>query len=280
MDLLPPELVDPIVIQLESAATVTRMDPTKDYRILLPDHVKRGSTTLIGGRNVVVVGGAISVPEGDRTRRALYIKDATGTVHVEGIHFQLAGGSEADAIVIAAPRATVQIENVRVDGVHGFQRSWHADVIQPWGGVKALLIDRLTAVTSYQGIQLTALKGPIGSITISRTNIIGADRQIWSTGRLGGNGGFLFWAQCDLEAKVSFDQFYLQPRAERGPRLAAYPPANDSTNCPSVLSGRSLSFPRLRTISGTIEVGAPPGGDFVKAGSVGMGYSSGGGSRR
>jgi len=272
MDLLPPQLENPIIVRLEAQATVTRMDPKKDYLIVLPERTKRGSTVLIGGRNIVLVGGAISVPKGDRTRRALYIKDATGTVHVEGIHFQLAGGSEADAIVIAAPRATVQIENVRIDGVHGFQRSWHADVIQPWGGVRALLVDRLTAVTSYQGIQLTSLKAPIGRITISRTNIVGADRQIWSSGRLGGNGGYLFWAQCDLDARVSFDQFYLQPRAERGPRLAAYPPANDSTECPSVLTGRRLSFPRLPTITGTIEVGAPPGGDFVQPGSVGVGY--------
>lgn len=275
MDLAPPQLENPTVVRLEARATVTRMDPTKDYLIVLPDRTKRGSTVLMGGRNIVLVGGAISVPAGDKTRRALYIKDATGTVHVEGIHFELAGGSEADAIVIAAPRATVQIENVRVDGLHGFQRSWHADVVQPWGGAKALLIDRLTAVTSYQGIQLTSLKAPIGRITISRTNIIGADRQIWASGRLGGNGGFLFWAQCDLEARVSFDQFYVQPRAERGPRLAVYPPANESTACPSVLTGRSLSFPRLRTVSGTIQVGSPPGGDFVKAGSVGVGYGRG-----
>jgi hypothetical protein len=272
MDLLPPQLENPTVIRLDATATVTRMNPAKDYLIVLPDRTKRGSTALIGGRNVVLVGGAISVPEGDRMRRALYIKDATGTVHIEGIHFQLAGGSEADAIAIAAPRATVQIENVRVDGVHGFQRSWHADVIQPWGGVKALLVNRLTAVTEYQGIQLTSLTAPIGRITISRTNIVGAGKQIWANGRLGGNGGFLFWAQCDLTARVSFDQFYVQPRAERGPRLAVYPPSNGSTACPSVLKGRTLSFPRLPTISGTIEVGAPPGGDFVKPGSVGIGY--------
>jgi len=280
MDLAPPQLENPTVVRLEARATVTRMDPRKDYVIVLPDRTKSGSTVLIGGRNVVLVGGAISVPEGDRQRRALYIKDATGTVHVEGIHFQLAGGSEADAIVIAAPRATIQIENVRVDGVHGFMRSWHADVIQPWGGVKTLLVDRLTATTSYQGIQLTSLTAPIGRISISRTNIIGAGRQIWASGRLGGNGGFLFWAQCDLKARISFDQFYVQPRAERGPRLAVYPPANDSTACPSVLNGGKLSFPRLPTISGTIQVGAPPRGDFVKPGSVGVGYRAAGTQRR
>lgn len=274
MDLAPPQLENPTTIQLEARATVTRMNPDKDYVIVLPDQLKRGSTTLIGGRNIVLVGGAITVPKGDRMRRALYIRDATGTVHIEGLHFQLAGGSEADAIVIAAPKATVQIENVRVDGVHGFARSWHADVVQPWGGVKALLIDRMTAVTAYQGIQLTSLTAPIGRITISRTNIIGSGRQIWARGHLGGNGGFLFWAQCDLKARVNFDRFYVQPRPERGPRLAAYPPANESTSCPSVLTGNNISFPHLPSISGTIQVGAPPGGDFVKAGSVGVGYRS------
>jgi len=280
MDLLPPQLEEPVVVRLEAKSTVTRMEPEKDYVIMLPDRLKNGSTTLIGGRNIVVIGGAISVPEGDRMKRALYIKDATGTVHVEGIHFQMSGGSEADAIVIAAPKATVQIGNVRIDGVHGFQQTWHADAVQPWGGVKALLIDGLTATTAYQGIQLSGLTGPIGRIAISRANITGEGRQIWTGGRLGGNGGYLFWAPCDIDARVTFDQFYVQPRQERGPRLAVYPPANDSTRCPSVLKGNSVSFPKQPTISGSITVGAPPRGDFVKANDVGVGYRREGVSSR
>ena len=183
-------------------------------------------------------------------------------------------GAEADAIVIAAPDAIVQIENVRIDGVHGHQQTWHADVIQPWGGARALLIDRLTASTSYQGIQLTDLKAPIGSLSISRTNIKGIGSQVWTSGALGGNGGFLFWAQCNLTARVQFDQFYLQPRPERGPRLAAYPPANESTKCPSKLSdgATTITFPHLPTIRGSIRLSAPPQGDFVPSGTVGIGY--------
>ena len=274
MGLIPPALDHPITITLPDTRTVTKMDPGKDYVIVLPPRTKNGSTTLIGGHNVVMIGGEIAVPEGDKMQRGLYIKGATGTVHVEGIHFAMDRGAEADAIVIAAPDAIVQIENVRIDGVHGHQQTWHADVIQPWGGARALLIDRLTASTSYQGIQLTDLKAPIGSLSISRTNIKGIGSQVWTSGALGGNGGFLFWAQCNLTARVQFDQFYLQPRPERGPRLAAYPPANESTKCPSKLSdgATTITFPHLPTIRGSIRLSAPPQGDFVPSGTVGIGY--------
>jgi hypothetical protein len=265
-----PVLDAPTTVALGDGVTTTKLDPEKDYIVKLPATTKRGSTVLIGGRNVVIVGGEITVPAGDPFQRGLYIKDATGTVHVEGVHFDMSG-AESDAIVIAAPLATVQIQVVRVDGVHGWYRSWHADVIQPWGGVKRLLVDQLTAVTRYQGIQLSALTGPIGEIVLSRINLIGSGSQVWGAGKLGGNGGFLFWAECSLTASVTLDDAYLQPRKVRGSALAVYP--DRSTKCPSAVSadGKSVTFPDL-PIKGHFVIGKRRGGDFVGKSAAGLGY--------
>lgn len=266
-----PALDNPTTIELGTGTTTSKLDPAKDYIVRLPAATKRGSTVLIGGRNVVMIGGEITVPAGDPYQRGLYIKDATGTVHVEGIHFDMSG-AESDAIVIAAPLATVQLQVIRVDGVHGWFKSWHADIVQPWGGVRRLLIDRLTGVTRYQGIQLSALTGPIGEIVISRTNLIGSGSQVWASGKLGGNGGFLFWAECSLTAKVTIEASYLNPRKVRGPALAAYP--DRSTKCPAALSAdrKMVLFPHL-PIAGGFTIGKPNGGDYVRPNSVGTGYA-------
>ena len=65
MGLVPPEMINPTVIELPAKATVTKMDNNRDYIISLPRQKKLGSTTLIGGRNIIIVGGEISVPDGD-----------------------------------------------------------------------------------------------------------------------------------------------------------------------------------------------------------------------
>ena len=155
----PPRLVDPATIKLPSTGyTESQLDPDRDYIVDLPARDKRGGVTLIGGHNVVIVGGHITVPRSaqpeDRFRRALYIKDATGTVHVEGVVLDSAPGAVWDGIDIAAPEATVQLENVRVDGVRGSLAGYHGDVVQPWGGVRALRVDRLSASSDYQGLTI------------------------------------------------------------------------------------------------------------------------------
>ena len=83
------------------------LDPAKDYIVRLPATKKTGGTVLVGGHNVVIVGGAITVPETistDTERRGIYIKGATGTVHIEGVLIDHSGGGDFDGIAIAARR--------------------------------------------------------------------------------------------------------------------------------------------------------------------------------
>ena len=70
----------------------------------------------------------------------------------------------------SSPDSIVQIENVRVDGVFGFNNQFHADVVQPYGGVKDLRIDKLTGYSAYQGLTIGRDRGAIGSVEISRAN--------------------------------------------------------------------------------------------------------------
>lgn len=270
-----PLLSKPETIRLGSGRTVTKMDPARDYIIKLPAQRKLGATILMGGHNIVIIGGQISVPAEDKTRRALFIKGATGTVHVEGLLIDNPDKTEFDAFVIAAPDATVQLQNIRVEGLRGFQNSWHADILQPWGGVQSLRVNGLTGMTGYQGIQLSSLKGQIKDISLRRVNLRSIDPQIWMSGSNGGNGGYLFWADCTLTAPIKLDQVYLAPRQERRADQVVWPAANSKSKCASKLTraGSAITFPAL-PIKGEMHIGLPPEGDFVPAGSVGVNYRS------
>jgi hypothetical protein len=129
----PPALVNPITIVLGTGETTTTMDPNQDYIIQMPSTKKVGYTYLIGGHNIVIMGGYVTIPvSGDTTNdapsRAIYVKNATGTVHIEGLLVDASGGGMSDGIDISAPAATVQVENVRVDGIFGYANEFHADV--------------------------------------------------------------------------------------------------------------------------------------------------------
>ncbi|MDQ1439744.1 MAG: hypothetical protein QOK43_3373 [Acidimicrobiaceae bacterium] len=162
----PPTLTNPQTIELGPGVTVSDLNPIQDYIIKLPDEVKK-QTFIKGGHNIVIIGGYISggsdtPPWGSPEHRRLYIADATGTVHIEGVLFDHSNPGDSDAIEIAAPQATVQIENVRAVDLTGQEQGNHTDVIQVWGGVKELRVDRLTGSSDYQGLTIDPDLAPTG----------------------------------------------------------------------------------------------------------------------
>jgi hypothetical protein len=268
----PPALEDPETIVLGSGPTSTNLDPTRDYIIELPDEVKMGATALIGGRNVVLIGGHVRVPadaSGDINQRAIYVKDATGTVHIEGVLIDAEGDIEFDGIAINAPHAVVQVQNVRIEGVNGSFEGFHGDVIQPWGGVRQLRIDRLTATSDYQGLQIEQ-GGPIGGADIRRVNLA----------HDAGNEGettFLVWltlgTSCDEPYPVELADVYVEARENGHASEVVWPPARERLTCAAVPDGAEVTWPDL-PVEGGVRDGHPPRGDFVEAGVAGTQYSS------
>jgi hypothetical protein len=258
----PPALTSPTVVELGTGPTYTRMDPARDYMVVLPDATKVGGTVLDGGHNVVVIGGRVTVPDAGpgstdaAAHRALYVKNATGTVHLEGIAIDGSGGGESDAIAISAPQATVQVENVRATGIRGGYSTWHADVIQPWGGVKDLRVDGLTASSNYQALQLNRDQGPIGSATLRRVDL-SQDPGPYDM------GGFMLWLTSGSACTgypVSLDEVYIAPRGGRTLRTSVWP---EDQTCRAALP-----------ITGAVRRGPPPDGPFVPAGTAGTDYRS------
>jgi hypothetical protein len=154
----PPELVNPIELTITSAKQSYTLNDSRDYRIRFGEVLRApGGLVLVGGHNVVIIGGKIEVPDSASTdalqRRGMYLKNQTGTIHVEGVH--IAGPNLAEGINLDQRRgATVQFQNILVDEVHGTAGGHHADILQTWAGPKTLRINGLTGTTQYQGLFL------------------------------------------------------------------------------------------------------------------------------
>ncbi|WP_027005102.1 hypothetical protein [Conexibacter woesei] len=183
----PPRLHAPQTIHVTAARAKLKLDPRRDYRVVLPRTPVRvaGGLTIAGGRNVVVRGGQVVVPwQGARpasgsTRRGLFLTGQTGTVHVEGLRLSgdLGDGIDLDERL----GATVQLENIRVDRVTARDTKkfsdTHPDVVQSWAGPKVLRIDRLSAATDYQGFFLLPdqfAKGTTARVDLRHVDLVGS----------------------------------------------------------------------------------------------------------
>jgi hypothetical protein len=246
-----------------------------------------------GGRNVVIIGGEININiahgtiNNDNKRMGLKFKDQTGTVHAEGLW--LHGEYINEGIQIDAPDADVQIYNVRIDQIHGAKQRppySHADIVQPWGGVRSLKIDYMTGSSHYQGFLFKAdYNGPLGPVDVRHTNIEmlpgpSADSYFPNNG---GRYGIAFsrgaytsinWDSGTVWMKVNPN--YKSPWYKNmidfngnGEPSSADAGSDGTGNFVDMNSYRSDQSGRIYEYTGS----TPPGGDYVPASSVGSSYN-------
>ena len=276
----PPELENPETREIGVDGKVFQLKPDRDYMIKLPtDKVRTEQVWLEGGRNIVLIGGVIALPDGgpnlsnnDGTRRGIYIKNATGTVHIEGVLFDGEKSGEYDAVAINAPKAIVQLQNIHVAALGGSFKFFHGDIVQPWGGVKELRIDRLTGTTSYQGLQINQDAGKIGKEFIRNVNLKGSGQwKLWLTGKeMADQGGY---------PPTHLDEVYIEPTNKWGEgktslAQSAFPGVGAPKGAVFKEGEKAIHWPELDHVHGEVKLGPPPGGDFVPAESVGLKYKS------
>ncbi len=254
----PPALTNPITIEISKANRSPRLDDTKDYIIKMPSTplVAAGGLVLSGGRNVVLIGGAIEAPPMGEApeslqRRAVYLKGQTGTIHIEGLH--IGGADLAEAFNLdQRAGAVVQLQNIRIEKAQGTRAGHHADLVQTWAGPAELRIDGMTGTTDYQGFFLLPnqhFNGPAPKLfDFRRINLIGTDKS-----------AYLLWTQTKPEFPVKVQDVYLSPN----PSKTAH---RDQFLWPKPSTG-DLSWE-------SVQVGPPPHGDFVPTGFAGVNYVS------
>ena len=191
----PPALVGPTVLALPEGSTSIRLDVGRDYILTLPRDrplVNTLGLTIVGGRNVVIIGGTVDVRDGEGgVRRGMYLKDATpnGTTYVEGVRFiSSTTGALTEGIDIASPGARVVLQNIAITGaLTGSYATNHADIVQAWAGPRVLQIDGLSASTRYQGFFLLPNQhdsAPVSDWSFHRMALSGVDSAylLWRDG--------------------------------------------------------------------------------------------------
>jgi hypothetical protein len=178
----------------------------RDYVLKLPRGrplIAPQGLSIWGGHNVVLVGGTIFVP--DRSGAA-QLQAQTGTIHIEGVRFS--GPKLMEGIDLNEPRgATVELENLYIDTVHGSYTTNHADLIQSWAGPRRLLVDGLMGSTQYQGFFLLPNqldKGPAPQLFDLR-NVYINDRQ----------GAYALWLQTKPRVPLHTAGVFVTPNPAR-----------------------------------------------------------------
>lgn len=249
----PPELDDPETVEITEEDADLRLDQDKDYEVVMPDEPLRRGVSIYGGHNVVLVGGEINLPERGEDEegglRGLYLRDQTGTVHVEGL--KLDGEGLGEGINLDQREgAVVQLQNIWVGEVFGEVDGHHGDLIQAWAGPSELRVDGLTGSTSYQGFFL--LPQQFGDqpepelFDLRRVDISGAADK----------SAYMLWRDDNSWPLVTSD-VWVAP-TDRDPEDR----------------DEFLWDSEGEDSWADVEVGTPPGGSFVDEDLVGVGYTS------
>ena len=286
----PPALTQPVELRIDSNVIRSRgsnlwtLDNTKDYRVTLGDVSSTlGGIRFSGGRNVVVMGGHITVPWAGtgasiESRRALLFYRQVGTVHLEGTLIDNAGGDLSEGIQIDAPNAIVQIQNVRVTGIHARDQvnfsDNHPDLIQPYGGVRELRVDRFTGSTDSQGIFLRAAYAAIGHVDLRRVNMTGTHANRTRI--------FQHYAGETGTIPTRLTDVWVTPQPGDNLYYSLLAQTADGRTHTHTMSpdGLTASWPNYKNaagnqvITGTIRHGMPPNGEWVPASRVGTTYVS------
>lgn len=278
----PPSLSNPQTVNIPTSGDgIIQLETNRDYILRMPNQPVRHALIIVGGRNVVMIGGEIFIPwQGSNpsiaSRTGLKIKDSTGTVHIEGL--LLNGDDISEGIQINAPRAIVQLQNIGVYNLRARdQRNFsdnHPDIVQTYGNVRELRIDRMTGTTDYQGLFLKSdQNGPHGTVHISRTNIVGeatSRKLLWFQQQAGAGTVILQDVWIDIHPN-SDDEL---GDAVWPTRWGTYPSQAQTGTTDQSVPFAFWPEEMMPSVIGFVYEGVPPGGYFVPWQTVGTGYNS------
>jgi Putative Ig domain len=267
----PPTLSNPTTITVPDTGGQVRMDSTKDYIVKVGHLSACGGLWLEGGHNVVVIGGHVTIPTACASsydRSGVKVRFNTGIVHLEGLLID--GAYLLDGIDTSAPQATLQVENVRIVNAHTTTTD-HPDCLQTQAGLGALRVDHFTCSTQLQGFFLKDESSTVchlGPCEIDNANIVGAP------------GKYLFWQDTPDIGPLTLSNVWLsESSGSTDLGMWVWPNKNaEGQSNPNrravVSSDGSYCWFINSNISGTINKGSPPGGDFVPNGVAGENYVS------
>jgi hypothetical protein len=254
-----------------------------------------------GYRYVVALG--VEIDQTNPNENGCSIHGITGGVHFEG--WLQYGSGLRDGLGMSSggsggkKGATVQLQNYRTGPVKSVL-PYHADCVQIWGssiggvegGCGDFRTDRYTGLTDLQNLFLSNRDGALGDGDLRNTNLIG----LGSDWHPQGAGVLLYKHQrADVTGRASVMRIGENVHMEQRP-LPGYGPWTTPDNwvTPNArgcdwggtpdpsreaklgqdAQGQYVYWVNGADVTGRVRVGPPPGGDFVPASKVGLGYRS------
>lgn len=300
-----PPQTTPTVLRLDQSSPLPRLDDARDYIIILPSVVRIRNIATRGGRNLVFVGGRVSIDKGlDEACWSLKDGAPGRVIHIEGITNDARRGGMSDGYQIGCPHSHVQIVNGRTTGlIGGFEREKgyrHADVMQNLGCL-SLAIERFTGSSHYNNLYMRRENDPLGftmgDVRIAFANLYGYKTNPLATSTQQTLRAISLGTQpepapgdptdpenCDLTGSVWLHEVY-GDAASAGRTLGdfVWPHAGSRMVqlCRATVAadGRSVDWSHWRADSptpgmvyGAVQAGPPPGGDFQPAATCGLNY--------
>lgn len=263
-----PGLSSPITINVGLGGSgYYRLDNQRDYNVVLPSSRRVGQVQIDGGRNITLIGGSLGNYSGGGVALLFFTDNGTDgpavlgrTIHVAHLNEDLSTGDMGrDAIGLMTPSAVVQLEDIHASGIHGVYTGNHADIVQNYGPVKEIRVDRLTGTTNYQGffIAPSPIGAAIGKVTLNRVNLE-ADANPASA-----YTQVLFLSNSSGQTNpVTLNQVYVNnTRSGQSAQQAVYP--DTTAGLPSLFNGLQISFPGYSLLQGLVTGGVPPTGNFA-----------------
>jgi len=290
------------------------LDKTKDYILKLnnrhtgPDP----SVSVIGGRNVVIIGGQVTVdlsliPDSPTTSyRAMIFKEQTGIVHVEGVNIT---GAAHSCFAFDSTQAIYQVQNIRCIGPYMWKENFnnpHSSIFITWRSPQEIRLDKDTFDYDNTGLAIyreqqpdgtftypkqvtikrvnirntsnsycSNITKPIGHITVSHQKLtrIDIDRLYTETG-----WGVATWSDCPNPGSYHYRiwdaWFQYDGATQYTPTLTK---SGDGLSQGSYMDFINPSSDNVWGVNGAyarVYAGIPSGGDYVPAGLTGPSYVS------
>lgn len=292
----PPLASDAITINLNDSANATKTSYGpygSDVDILIIPKTTNYTLErlqITGGRNIRLIGGYFRSTT-TVTAAVLNFVHCYGSVWLEGVHVEMNGVGERDAInfmsvpEVSAPNASppspltrrpdgtpgasIYMQNVRVTNVKGTFNGIHGDVFQPQGDVNELLTYKMTCSTTYQAF---LLEQRLGRADRDDHIIMGELEKISATRLSGGDASSKLFYFCETttpQFPLNLKDVYIDvPDNNTLPVVTYYTHPPEASAVGTRRSGNRLTWSR---IGGFMTVGAGP--DYAPANATGLNYS-------
>jgi hypothetical protein len=272
----PPALSNPQTVVISNANPRFFGRGTEDVIVKISEKMTV-PVSISNVRNLVLIGGEFTITkplvaslpnhskEAIAEHRALALSNVRQTLYVEGVHINNSGRGLSEGLQVWSVGGDVIIRNSRFEGVRtkpndpDFKFN-HPDLIQVMSGANRIILENVTMADSdYQGVLLSQEPGQnIGTVYMYNVNTRDVDRQAW------------FFLKLDTDAVRVCENCWHDTRGSNRPNNAPYSffPTPNQRGSSVVWNGERQVVDGL-----TIQLGMPPGGDFVPASAVGMNYN-------